>query len=103
MNYLIAKLSQGSWYEATARERLAGLLDPNSFEEFIGPTEREVSPHLHLFDVPESFDDGIIVGRGKMRNRNVLVAAQEGRFMGGTFGEVHGAKLVGLLRYARGD
>jgi len=31
----------------------------------------------------------------------VLVAAQEGRFMGGAFGEVHGAKLTGLLRAAR--
>jgi malonate decarboxylase beta subunit len=29
------------------------------------------------------------------------VAAQEGRFLGGAFGEVHGAKLIGLLRAAR--
>jgi malonate decarboxylase beta subunit len=29
------------------------------------------------------------------------LAAQEGRFMGGAFGEVHGAKLTGLLRAAR--
>lgn len=98
---LVTKLARGSWYEATARERLAGLLDPSSFQEFVGPTEREVSPHLHLFDAPEAFDDGIIVGRGTVKGRDVLVAAQEGRFMGGTFGEVHGAKLVGLLRYAR--
>jgi malonate decarboxylase beta subunit len=31
----------------------------------------------------------------------VFLAAQEGRFMGGAFGEVHGAKLTGLLRAAR--
>ena len=31
----------------------------------------------------------------------MFVAAQEGRFMGGAFGEVHGAKLTGLLRAAR--
>jgi malonate decarboxylase beta subunit len=31
----------------------------------------------------------------------VLVAAQEGQFMGGTFAEVSGAKLVGLVRAAR--
>jgi malonate decarboxylase beta subunit len=30
----------------------------------------------------------------------VLIAAQEGRFMGGGVGEVHGAKLVGLLQRA---
>jgi malonate decarboxylase beta subunit len=29
------------------------------------------------------------------------VAAQEGQFLGGAFGEVHGAKFVGLLRAAR--
>ena len=31
----------------------------------------------------------------------MLLAAQEGQFMGGTFGEVSGAKIVGLLRAAR--
>ncbi|MBW0000769.1 MAG: biotin-independent malonate decarboxylase subunit beta [Verrucomicrobia bacterium] len=99
----LTKYRTGSWYEATARERLAGLLDTGSFSEFIGPQEREVSPHLAWFDLPEAFDDGIIIGHGAIQGREVLVAAQEGRFMGGTFGEVHGAKLTGLLRYARDD
>ncbi len=101
MKDALTKYRSGSWYEATARERLAGLLDPDSFREFVGPTARQVSPHLALFDLPEAFDDGIVVGRGMVKGREVLVAAQEGRFMGGTFGEVHGAKLVGLLRWAR--
>lgn len=101
MKEVLTKYRTGSWYEATARERIAGLLDTESFKEFLEPTQREVSPHLALFDLPEAFDDGIVVGRGKVKGRDVLVAAQEGRFMGGTFGEVHGAKLVGLLRYAR--
>src|SRR5208283_2183561 len=90
-----------SWYQATARQRLAGLLDPNSFVEFLGPSERIESPHLHIFDLPRAFDDGVIVGRGALDGVPVLVAAQEGQFMGGTFGEVSGAKLVGLVRAAR--
>jgi malonate decarboxylase beta subunit len=90
-----------SWYEVSARQRLSGLLDENSFEEFIGPEQRETSPHLALFDLPEQFDDGMIVGHGRLNGDRVLVAAQEGRFMGGAFGEVHGAKLTGLLRAAR--
>jgi malonate decarboxylase beta subunit len=90
-----------SWYESTARQRLAGLLDQDSFVEFIGPEQRETSPHLSLFDLPEQFDDGMIVGQGRLEGTRVLVAAQEGRFMGGAFGEVHGAKLTGLLRAAR--
>jgi malonate decarboxylase beta subunit len=97
----LTKYRTGSWYEATARERIAGLLDTGSFTEFIGPEKREVSPYLALFDLPEAFDDGIIIGHGTVTGREVLLAAQEGRFMGGTFGEVHGAKLTGLLRYAR--
>jgi len=90
-----------SWYEASARTRVRLLLDPGSFVEFIGPEKREVSPHLKLFDLPEQFDDGIVVGQGRLGGSGVLIAAQEGRFMGGAFGEVHGAKLTGLLRAAR--
>jgi malonate decarboxylase beta subunit len=90
-----------SWYEASARTRVQLLLDAGSFVEFIGPEQREVSPHLRVFDLPEQFDDGIVVGRGILEGSPVFVAAQEGRFMGGAFGEVHGAKLTGLLRAAR--
>ncbi|MFA1671925.1 biotin-independent malonate decarboxylase subunit beta [Rhizobium mongolense] len=90
-----------SWFLSTARERLARLLDPGSFMEFVPPTERVQSPHLAQFDLPAAFDDGIIVGHGRLERRKVLVAAQEGQFMGGTFAEVSGAKLVGLLRAAR--
>ncbi|WP_237481049.1 biotin-independent malonate decarboxylase subunit beta [Lichenibacterium dinghuense] len=90
-----------SWYEASARQRLRLLLDEDSFVEFVGPEQRETSPHLHVFDLPEQFDDGMVAGRGLLEGAPVLVAAQEGRFMGGAFGEVHGAKLTGLLRAAR--
>ena len=92
---------QASWFQATARQRVAGLLDPNSFTEFVGPAERVQSPHLALFDLPSAFDDGVVVGRGKLDGMDVLVAAQEGQFMGGTFAEVSGAKMVGLVRAAR--
>lgn len=104
MNTTIGKTAEGlaaSWYEASARQRLTGLLDPDSFEEFIGPELRETSPHLPLFDLPQQFDDGMVVGKGLLNGAPVMVAAQEGRFMGGAFGEVHGAKLTGLLRASR--
>ena len=86
-----------SYLEANARERLA-LFD--SFEEFIGPAERVVSPHLGQLNAPVSFDDGVVVGRASLGGHTVFAAAQEGGFMGGSVGEVHGAKLVGLLRRA---
>ena len=90
-----------SWYEASARQRIEALTDAGSFVEFIGPEQREVSPHLPIFGLPEQFDDGMVVGRANVGGTPVFVAAQEGRFMGGAFGEVHGAKLVGLLRAAK--
>lgn len=90
-----------SWYEASARLRVDALVDPGSFTEFLGPEAREMSPHLPIFDLPRQFDDGIVVGAAKLHGTPILVAAQEGRFMGGAFGEVHGAKLTGLLQAAR--
>ena len=90
-----------SWLEATARQRLGALLDSGDFTELLGPGAREISPHLALFELPPQFDDGIVIGHGQLGGQPVFVAAQEGRFMGGAFGEVHGAKLVGLLRAAK--
>ena len=92
---------EASWFQASARQRITGLLDTGSFIEILPPTDRVRSPHLAAFDLPAAFDDGIIVGRGTLDGADVLVAAQEGQFMGGTFAEVSGAKLVGLLRAAR--
>lgn len=86
-----------SYMEANARERLA-LFD--SFEEFMGPAQRVVSPHLAQLNAPVSFDDGVVVGRATLGGLSVFAAAQEGGFMGGAVGEVHGAKLVGMLRRA---
>lgn len=86
-----------SFAEATARERVVRLLDAGSFQEILGPAERVMSPHLAQLDVPASFDDGVVIGSGLLAGREVMVSAQEGGFMGGGVGEVHGAKLVGLF------
>lgn len=89
-----------SYREASARRRLAAILDEGSFRELLGPTERVTSPHLAALDLPVAFDDGVVVGTGLLGGRPVLGASQEGRFLGGAVGEVHGAKLTGLLRRA---
>lgn len=90
-----------SYYEASARERLLGVVDVGSFREFIPPAARVSSPHLAQLDQPAAFDDGVAVGAATLAGRPVLVAAQEGGFLGGAIGEVHGAKLVGLIERAR--
>jgi malonate decarboxylase beta subunit len=92
-----------SFAECSARERLALLLDAGSFHEWLPPSERVTSPHLAQLGVPSAFDDGVAIGRATLDCHTVFVAAQEGEFMGGGVGEVHGAKLVGLLQRALRD
>ena len=89
-----------SFAECSARERVAALLDAGSFEEWLPPAERVTSPHLAQLGVPAAFDDGVAIGRGRLAGHAVFLAAQEGEFMGGGVGEVHGAKLVGLMQRA---
>jgi malonate decarboxylase beta subunit len=92
-----------SYAECSARERLALIVDRGSFHEWLPPQERVTSPHLAQLGVPCAFDDGVAIGRATLSGRTIFVAAQEGEFMGGGVGEVHGAKLVGLLRRALRD
>jgi len=92
-----------SYAECSGRDRLARIVDPGSFHEWLPPAERLTSPHLAQLGVPSAFDDGVAIGRATLAGRTVFVAAQEGEFMGGGVGEVHGAKLVGLLRRALRD
>lgn len=92
-----------SYAECSARERLALVVDPGSFHEWLPPAMRLTSPHLAQLGVPCAFDDGVAIGRATLAGNDVFVAAQEGQFMGGGVGEVHGAKLVGLLKRALRD
>ena len=95
-----------SYAECSARERLAQLVDTDSFHEWLPPAQRLTSPHLGQLGLPAAFDDGIAIGRVPRHarpiasHRQVFIAAQEGEFMGGGVGEVHGAKLVGLFKRA---
>jgi malonate decarboxylase beta subunit len=96
----LALVARKSWFEATARARLGGLLDAGSLQEILPPGEAQPSPHLAALDLPGAFDDGVVIGRATLAGRPVLFVAQEGQFMGGAVGEIHGAKIVGLLRRA---
>ena len=90
-----------SYFESTARERVARLLDAGTVREFLPPQETAPSPHLARLGLPGALDDGVVVGTARLRGRPVLFAAQEGQFMGGAVGELHGAKIAGLLARAR--
>ena len=92
-----------SYSECSARQRVHSLFDAGSFHEWLGPEARLTSPHLAELGVPAAFDDGVVIGHARLDERPVCVAAQEGGFLGGGVGEVHGAKLVGLLQRAIRD
>jgi malonate decarboxylase beta subunit len=92
-----------SYAECTARQRISTLFDTGSFVEWLPPSQRVTSPHLAQLGVPAAFDDGVAIGSALLAGRTVFVAAQEGEFIGGGVGEVHGAKLVGVFRRALRD
>lgn len=89
-----------SFLEAGARERVHGICDAGSFQEILKPSDRISSPHMALLEQPVAFDDGVVIGRATLGGAPVLVAAQEGEFLGGAIGEVHGAKITALIAKA---
>ena len=92
-----------NYQELAARERIAGLGDKNSFREVLPPPARVMSPYLGLLNQPVSFDDGIVIGAATMNKASIYIGAQQGKFVGGSVGEVHSAKLTGLLKAGARD
>ncbi len=88
---------QKSFYEKTARNRIASIVDQGSFQEILKPGSIPVSPNLASLDIVGSFDDGVIIGQATIQDEPIYIIAQEGKFMGGAVGEIHGAKIVGTL------
>ena len=93
-------LIQHRYSEADARNLINNFLDKDSFKEILDPRQHLTSPHLEMIGKPVEFDDGVVIGSGTLNNNSVFIAAQQGAFSGGTIGEIHGAKLIGLFRKA---
>lgn len=91
------------FHELTARQRIAALIDPGTFEELLPPPDRKTSPYLPQLGIPVEFDDGVVIGRGEIEGKRICLAAQVGQFVGGSVGEVHGAKLTGIVKVAARD
>ena len=94
---------QKSFYEKTARNRISSIVDKGSFQEILKPGSIPVSPNLASLDIVGSFDDGVIIGQATIQDAPIYMIAQEGKFMGGAVGEIHGAKIVGTLLKAIED
>jgi malonyl-S-ACP:biotin-protein carboxyltransferase subunit MadC len=94
-------LQSQSFLQSNARQRVLGLIDPDTFTELAGPRDRLSSPHLPLLGQAIQFDDGVVTGVGFIGKKPVFIASQEGRFIGGAVGEVGGAKIANIVRLAR--
>jgi propionyl-CoA carboxylase beta chain len=82
----------------TARERIAALLDPDSFVEL-----DEFARHRSTaFDLPANrpYGDGVVTGYGTIDGRQVCVFSQDFTVFGGSLGEVFGEKIVKLMDLA---
>ncbi len=80
----------------TARERIATLLDPGTFQE-TGMFARHQSSYFGLgeMDLPA---DGVVTGAGAVLGRPVHVASQDFTVAGGSAGEVHSDKVAAMMK-----
>src|SRR5438067_10307894 len=83
----------------TARERIAALLDPDSFvEEFM-----LAETHVTDFGMAERRlpTDGVVTGYGTIDGRLVFVYAQDRTVLAGAVGSAHGEKIAYVTELAQ--
>src|SRR5215467_6417494 len=79
----------------TARERIAQLVDPGSFEEIgLFAQHRQVNFGLAGKEVPA---DGVVTGAAAVSGRAIHLASQDFTVLGGSAGEVHSCKVAEVM------
>jgi propionyl-CoA carboxylase beta chain len=82
----------------TARERIDGLLDPGSFNEFDELARHRATDFGMAANRP--YGDGVVTGYGTVDGRPVCVFSQDFTVFGGSLGEVYGEKIVKVMDHA---
>ena len=84
--------------QSLASKRINSLLDANSFVEIGGyVTARSTDFNMQQNETPS---DGVITGYGIIDGNLVYVYSQDASVLGGTIGEMHAKKIVGLYDLA---
>lgn len=96
-----ALTANASYVELTPRQRIAAIVDTDSFSEILPPQELVMSPHLGDLGLLTAFDDGVVIGDAQIDGQAVAIIAQQANFMGGAVGEVNGAKISGMCLRAQ--
>ncbi|WP_427910816.1 biotin-independent malonate decarboxylase subunit beta [Pediococcus parvulus] len=94
---------KNSFVELSGRDRALALLDKGTARELVGPFDDMISPHLEPQGIVPESDDGVILMKGQLESKNVLVVSIESAFQGGGIGEVSGAKIVAALEQVLKD
>src|SRR4030081_1891760 len=82
----------------TARERIARLVDRNSFEELdIFATHRAQGSGMEAKRVP---GDGVVTGMGKIDGRDVMLFSHDASVFGGSLGEGVAEKGIKVMDHA---
>lgn len=89
-----------SFIELTARKRANYLLDNGSAREVLGYQENIISPWLIPQGIVPQSDDGCVIVKGTIQEKNTVIIAIDGMFQGGAIGEVSGAKISTALELA---
>src|SRR5437773_1769361 len=82
----------------TARERIALLMDPGSFEE-IGALVVHRTKDFGMED-QQYYGDGVITGYGTINGRLAYVFAQDFTVFGGSLSETHAEKICKVMDLA---
>jgi acetyl-CoA carboxylase carboxyltransferase component len=82
----------------TVRERVAALLDPNSFQE-LEPLRVHRATGFGL-ENKRPHTDGVVAGWGTVHGRTVFVYAHDFRIFGGALGEAHAQKIHKVMDLA---
>ncbi|HEE6027516.1 biotin-independent malonate decarboxylase subunit beta [Acinetobacter baumannii] len=96
-------LNKQDFIELSAKERAKALLDEGTFRELLDPFARVMSPWLVKQNIVPQADDGVVIAKGSIQERPVVLISIEGLFQGGSLGEVGGAKIAGALELAVED
>ena len=91
---VLALSTRRSYIELNARARAEQLLDRGTFRELLGPFDRIESPWLPMQGIVPQSDDGCVVAKGRIDGKPAVAIALEGKFQGGSIGEVCGMKMA---------
>ncbi len=80
----------------TARERIALLLDPDTFVEL----DRFVQHRCADFEMEKYLGDGVVTGYGQVNGRLVYVFAQDFTVFGGSLSEAYAGKICKIMDHA---